>query len=113
MTDIDTLTIGRAIRTLRTASGLRQKELADRVSVDPTYISHLEADRREPSLALLRAISRALDIPPGLILSVALWTDLPTEQKDLYRNIIRELIEISATAQLIIFDSRDSESKSG
>ena len=111
--NVETLTIGAAIRTLRTASGLNQKQLADRVSVDPTYISHLESDRREPSLALLRAIARAINVPPGLILSVALWTGLPQEAKDLYRKIIWELIETSATAQRVIVDSRDSEAESG
>ena len=111
--NVETLTIGAAIRTLRTASGLNQKQLADRVSVDPTYISHLESDRREPSLALLRAIARAINVPPGLILSVALWTGLPQEAKDLYRKIIWELIETGATAQRVIVDSRDSEAESG
>lgn len=106
---METLTVGRAIRTLRTASGLKQKQLAALVSVDPTYISHIEADRREPSLALVRAIARTLDIPSGVILSVALWTDMSKADKDRYRNIIRELIETSATAQIIIFDSRNSK----
>lgn len=98
------LTVGEAIRILRQASGLRQNELAARVSVDPTYISHLEADRREPSLGLLKEISRALEVPSGLILAVALWADLPALEKDRYSVVIRNLVETAEASQFILFD---------
>lgn len=98
------LSIGEAIRMLRTSSGLSQKNLAEAVSVDPTYISHLEADRREPSLSLLRAIARALDVPPGLILAVAFWTDLPKEDRDRYSSLVRSLVDAAGAAQFVLFD---------
>lgn len=100
------LTLGEAIRSLRRASGLSQRELATRISVDPTYVSHLEADRREPSLALVKEIARALDVPSGLILAVALWMDLPQEEKDRYSTVIQELIETAEAAQFVLFDRR-------
>jgi len=62
-----TMKYGRAIRIVRAARGLSQKELALRANVDPSYISLLESEARAPSTALLTQLSRALDAPPYLI----------------------------------------------
>ena len=43
----------------RAQAGLTQAELAKKIGVDPTYISHLEHGRREPSLTTLRAWAKA------------------------------------------------------
>jgi transcriptional regulator with XRE-family HTH domain len=61
---------GHAIKILRTAAGLRQTDLAERVGVTPSYLSLVESGRRSPSLRLLRRTSEALRIPLGLFL---LW----------------------------------------
>jgi transcriptional regulator with XRE-family HTH domain len=45
---------GKTIRKLRAEHGLKQRELAARLSVTPTYLSHLEHDRVEPSIRLLK-----------------------------------------------------------
>lgn len=100
----DDLTIGRAIRLLRTTAGLSQKDLADRVSVNRTYVSHLEAGRRDPSLSLMKTIAHALEVPPGLLLAVALWADLPKEERDRYGKLIRDLLETAGAAQFLLFD---------
>jgi transcriptional regulator with XRE-family HTH domain len=89
------ITLGNAIRRLRQAAGLTQKDLAERLEVDKTYVSHLEADRKEPSIQLLRGLASVLEVPPGLLLAVSLWTDLPAEQKQIYQPIIDRLIEIA------------------
>lgn len=56
------------IKVLRTASGMKQKELAERVGIRANYLSSIEADKREPSLNLLRSIAKALDVPVGFLL---------------------------------------------
>ena len=51
------------IRELRTAAGLSQDELAERLGVRGTYISYLEKGRRNPSgdfVLRYRKIERAL-----------------------------------------------------
>ena len=91
------MTLGDAIRRLRQAAGLTQKDLAELLDVDKTYVSHLEADRKEPSIQLLRGLASVLEVPPGLLLAISLWADLPVEQKEIYQPIIDRLLEIAAS----------------
>lgn len=58
----DALTLGRRVRHLRTARGLTLDQLGHRVGVTPSMLSLVENGRREPRLALLRAIADALDV---------------------------------------------------
>jgi len=58
--DVDTLTIGKRIRQLRTARGLTLDDLAAAVGRAPSQLSMVETGRREAKLTLLQAIARAL-----------------------------------------------------
>ncbi len=58
---------GRTIKKYREKRKLTQEELANRVDVTPTYISALEHNRKEPSLTLITAISRAFNIPQEIL----------------------------------------------
>ncbi|MBN9181398.1 MAG: helix-turn-helix transcriptional regulator, partial [Microbacterium sp.] len=58
--DVDSLTIGRRIRQLRTERGMTLEELAAAVGRAPSQLSMIENGRREPKLTLLQAIARAL-----------------------------------------------------
>ena len=58
--EVDSLTMGRRIRQLRTARGMTLDELATAVERAPSQLSMIENGRREPKLTLLRAIARAL-----------------------------------------------------
>ena len=62
---------GRAIRIVRTAHGLKQSELAERLSVGASHLSLIEAGRRKPSLSALQEISAALDVPLHLLTLLA------------------------------------------
>jgi predicted transcriptional regulator/DNA-binding XRE family transcriptional regulator len=57
----DALTIGRRVRHLRTRKGMTLDELAAAVGKAPSQISLLENGRREPTIARLQAVARALD----------------------------------------------------
>ena len=57
---MDSLTIGRRIRQLRTERGMTLDELAAAVDRAPSQLSMIENGRREPKLTLLQAIARAL-----------------------------------------------------
>ncbi|WP_407320859.1 helix-turn-helix domain-containing protein [Isoptericola halotolerans] len=56
----DALTIGRRIRHLRQQRGMTLETLGDAVSRAPSQISMLENGKREPTIARLQAIARAL-----------------------------------------------------
>jgi transcriptional regulator with XRE-family HTH domain len=89
------LTLGSAIRGLRHKAELSQRELARRVGVGYTYLSHIEADRREPTIRVLRQIAAAFHLPPSVLLSVVLLVDLPEEDRPLYEGLLGHLLEIA------------------
>jgi len=62
---------GRAIKIVRTAHGLKQSELAERLSVGASHLSLIEAGKRRPSLESLEEISRALKVPLHLLTLLA------------------------------------------
>jgi len=56
------LGLGAALREFRVNQGLSQEDLAHRASLHPTWISHLESGRENPSWATVRRLATALDI---------------------------------------------------
>ncbi|MBU4465483.1 MAG: helix-turn-helix domain-containing protein, partial [Actinobacteria bacterium] len=58
--DVDSLTIGRRIRQLRTDRAMTLDELASAVGRATSQLSMIENGRREPKLTLLQSIARAL-----------------------------------------------------
>ncbi|WP_448218390.1 helix-turn-helix domain-containing protein [Endozoicomonas sp. 2B-B] len=57
-----------ALRESRKAAGLSQEKLAEKASVDRTYISLLERGLRQPTLSTLIHLADALDLTPSLLL---------------------------------------------
>ena len=51
------------ITGFRTAAGLTQKDLADRLGVDPSLIAHYESGNRTPSKEMEPKIRELLNIP--------------------------------------------------
>lgn len=81
---------GKAIRIVRTAHGLTQAELTERLSIGPSHLSLIEGGRRQPSLRVLDEISAALDVPPHLL------TLLSSEPEDVEAHIDpRQLAELA------------------
>ena len=76
--------------------GLKQKDLAEKVSIRPHYLSLLEAGKREPSLTVLRKIARELDIPVSLLLWEAEQQPetLGPENQERWRQLRHFLIEM-------------------
>ena len=54
--------VGQNVKRLRTAAGLSQAELADRMGVDRAYVSGLELGQRNPTIVTLWHIARALGV---------------------------------------------------
>lgn len=62
---------GKAIRIVRTAYGLTQGELAERLSVGSSQLSLIESGNRQPSLKVLDEVSNALGVPAHLLTLLA------------------------------------------
>ena len=63
--------LGALIRAQRVATGLSQRDLAERAKVSNAYLSQIERGLHEPSLSVLAAIAAALDVPLGDVLARA------------------------------------------
>lgn len=61
------MTTGSVIRLLRTAEGKSQTDFAGEVGITRAYLSQVENNRRQPSLAFLRIVSDRLQIPLALL----------------------------------------------
>ena len=57
--------VGRNVRRLRTAAGLSQAELADKIGVDRAYVSGLELGERNATILTLWHVAQALDVKVG------------------------------------------------
>jgi transcriptional regulator with XRE-family HTH domain len=54
--------VGRNVKRLRTAAGLSQAALAERMGVDRAYVSGLELGQRNPTIVTLWHIAKALGV---------------------------------------------------
>jgi len=88
------MTIGQSIRLVRkTRVKENQKDFARNVGVGQAYLSQIENDRKTPSIQLLKAISKHVDIP----LPILFWngleeTDIHTDKIEAFR-IIKPTID--------------------
>jgi transcriptional regulator with XRE-family HTH domain len=86
------MNLGQATKMMRTASGLRQKEIASRLGVTANYVSLVENGRREPSISFLRDLAVVLKVPVGLFF---LWEETKTRSSkkgvDQLRDILAQL----------------------
>lgn len=78
--------VGACIRKWRRKRGLNQKELADRVSLERTSITNIEAGRQKTLLHTFVGIARALGVEPAHLLPVPhaaddLPQDLPAQAR--------------------------------
>jgi transcriptional regulator with XRE-family HTH domain len=55
--------LGKAIRQLRTETQLSQETLGHRADIHPTWISHIESGRINPTWGNVRRIAKGLKVP--------------------------------------------------
>ena len=55
--------LGKAIRTLRKEGQLSQEALGERSEIHPTWISHIESGRINPTWGNVRRSARGLKVP--------------------------------------------------
>lgn len=61
------MTLGNAIKLIRTARNLTQREIAKKLKVSANYLSLIESDKRDPSLAFLNRLAGALEVPIAML----------------------------------------------
>ena len=93
---MDYYLIGQQIRKFRKAHGLSQEQLAERVEISVTHMSHIETGNTKLSLPVLVDIASALEVSADDILCQS-----PPERKK-YENELAELIEHATTQQVRI-----------
>ena len=65
------MNIGHAIRTVRQKRMYKQKDLAAKLGISPSFLSQIEQGKREPSSRLIEQVAEKLDIPVQLIVLLA------------------------------------------
>ena len=58
---------GNAVRNLRLAKKWSQEDLAEASGLDRTYLSGIECGGRNPTLAVVAKIAKALDVSPSVL----------------------------------------------
>src|SRR6267378_274626 len=64
-------TFGAEVKRRRTDLGISQEELAERASLHRTYVSDVEAGKRNPSLASIQRLAAALGAPLSAVFCAA------------------------------------------
>lgn len=77
MKPLPELNLGLAVKVFRKRADTSQKKLADKVLVTITHISHIENNKADPSINLLRKIASALGISLETLLLGALGKETP------------------------------------
>ncbi len=99
---------GKAIRTIRSAKNLDQKELARLAKLNASYISLIESNQRAPSSAALEALAKALHVPLYLLMLLA------SDAEDLHGISEREANQLGKQLLDIVLttDTRKSRTRS-
>jgi transcriptional regulator with XRE-family HTH domain len=80
----------KGLRRAREQAGLSQRKLAQLAGFDASYINHLEAGDRTPSLEGLEKLARGMEVPVGVLLLMC------TDKKDvrgIERRDVADLID--------------------
>lgn len=108
-------TVGQRIREIRKNRNLTQRELADRVGINFTYLSRVENDRLDdeqtPREETLQRIAKALDADPDELLLLA--RRIPDAYRDRILSrpgMFRKLLNLSDTDLEQLVERMDRES---
>lgn len=98
------MNIGKGIKFVRVASGLRQGEMAKRLDISQNYLSLLENNKAEPSITLLKKISKTFGVPASFLfwedaMPVEGGTPEVTEKYERIRSLVHELQQLRISRQ--------------
>lgn len=102
--ELDFIEIGKNIKRIREARGLKQRVLAEKLHLSDQHISHIETGRTKLSLSSLVAIANALEVDCNTLLGKTLYGASETLAK---QEIEKQLATMSdQKRQLLIEISR-------
>jgi transcriptional regulator with XRE-family HTH domain len=99
------VTLGNAIKVVRTATGLKQRDVAAKIGVTANYMSLVEGGKREPSLAFLNRLAKTLGIPVGIFF---LWQEMGEAGPD--SNRIRKIRDLLTRLEAMYITAKISKS---
>jgi transcriptional regulator with XRE-family HTH domain len=92
----------KAIRVTRALADLSQRELAEQLGVDPSYVSMLEKGSREVTPEILKKIANKLNAP------VSLFTLIAAEQQDVNETAGRRVSQLGKALAEVYFANHDT-----
>ena len=94
---MDYYKIGQRIRKIRKIQGISQEELAEKVGISVTHMSHIETGNTKMSLSVFAALAHELNVKADELL----YDDL-NKVRDLNTNEILEILNVSTTQEICI-----------
>jgi transcriptional regulator with XRE-family HTH domain len=91
------MTLGNAIKLIRTARGMKQIQLAKSLKTSPNYISLVEKDKREPSISFLTRLAKELGVPLSMFFMCQELAGSPNTTADL-RQLAETLIRLQSVS---------------
>jgi transcriptional regulator with XRE-family HTH domain len=80
--------LGTTIKNFRKLKGLKQKELAEKSKISPTYLSQIESNSKDPTLSTIKLISDSLEVPLPVLLFISLdKNDIPKSKQQAFNAI--------------------------
>ena len=95
------MTLGKAIKLIRTARQITQRHLAGDLKVSANYLSLIEGDKRDPSLDFLRRLADKLGVPIAMLFMFQGHPIEGVREKDLdeLRQMVLKLDRIAVRAK--------------
>lgn len=104
---MDYYEIGQRIRKNRKALGLSQEELAEKIDISPTHMSHIETGNTKLSLPVLVSIAEVLEVRTDELLFDEATASRASDINDILAmlgdcssrelNVIRDMVKASKT----------------
>ena len=88
---MDYFKIGQAVRKYRQAQGMTQEELAERIGISTTHMSHIETGNTKLSLPVLVSLAVALNVRTDSILFECPPSKVQTSEE--FQSLIAECTE--------------------
>jgi transcriptional regulator with XRE-family HTH domain len=107
------LELGKAIRMVREAKGLKLGALAERASVSVPFLSLVENGERQPSLAVLRKLAEGLRIPSEVLIMLSQPATGHLQSKDQTTQSLVRAIQKMQSVEDDLRSKLEPEEKSG
>lgn len=89
------MNLGEAIRSLRKAKGIAQKDLAEKSGISANALCEIERNNTFPNTRTIHAICNALGITTGALLFSALTDDdIPLDKLPVFKALQKPLLDI-------------------